>query len=69
MLGGKPETRHPFYFALQYCENLYRNFDKGEEVRLNLEDIDSADVSFTFGDSMAQLERNAEKPLFSKEAL
>ena len=69
MLGRKPQTKHPFYFALQYCESLYCNFDIGREVRLKISDIDTADISFTFGDSMAQMETQAMKPLFLKETL
>lgn len=68
-LGGKPQTKHPFYFVLQYCDNFYQNFEKGIEVRIPLKDIDNFDISFTFGDSMAQMEQETMKPLFLKSEL
>ena len=54
-LGGKPKTKHPYYFALQQCESLKRNFGFGEEYRLGLDLIDETDISFTFGDSIKQM--------------
>ena len=68
-LGGKPQTEHPYYFALQYCENFYCNFDKGAESRIALFGIDPSDVSFTFGDSVAQMEQPTRRPLFLKAGL
>ncbi len=68
-LGGKPQTRHPFYFVLQYCDAFCRNFGESVEVRLPLQDIDPSDISFTFGDSMAQMETSAMEPLFLRDTL
>lgn len=68
-LGGRPQTKHPFYFVLQHCENFYQNFDEGAEIKININDIDRADVSFTFGDSMAQMGKDSMKPMFLKDSL
>ena len=68
-IGGRPQTRHPFYFALEACESLQRNFGECEEVRICIDDVDDGDISFTFGDSMAQMETSNMRPLFSKQTL
>ena len=68
-IGGKPQTEHPFYFALHHCENLYVNFDCGLITRINLKDIDATDVSFTFGDSVAQMDSPNRKDPFLKDKL
>lgn len=68
-MGGKPETANPYYFALQYCENLYKNFDDGKAVTLNLKCIHPQDISFTFGDSVAQMESPDRKDPFMTDQL
>ena len=55
-LGGMPETHHPYYFAVERSESLLRNFGDTVETRLPLDDIDPAVISFTLGDSVAQME-------------
>jgi hypothetical protein len=69
LLGGKPQTKHPFYFVLQSCENFNRNFDYGKQIRLNTKDIDPSHISFTLGDSMAQMYAGSLQPLFLMETL
>ena len=68
-IGGKPQTEHPFYFALDHCENYYVNFDNGLITKINLNDIDKNDVSFTFGDSVAQMESPNKPEPFLKDKL
>ena len=53
-LGGNPQIKNPFYFTLQHSQSLYENFDKGEIIKIKLQDIDDTDISFTFNDSMAK---------------
>ncbi len=68
-MGGKPQTEHPFYFVVQHCDNLFVNFNSGVVTSFKLNHIDIHDISFTFGDSMAQMEK-AEKPVpFLKDTL
>jgi hypothetical protein len=54
-LGGNPQTEHPYYFALQHCDNLFQNFNRGKITKIPLNSIDPLDVSFTFGDSVAKM--------------
>ena len=68
-LGGKPQTEHPYYFAFHHCENLYTNFDSGVVTKIKLSDIDISDVSFTFGDSIAQMNRQSNPEPFLKDKL
>lgn len=55
-IGGKPQTRHLFYFALHQSEDLNKNFNYGKIIKVPLDDIDSDDISFTFGDSVAKFD-------------
>lgn len=68
-LGGKPKIKHPFYFAVQYSDSFYNYFDGGEKITLDLHTIDSSHISFCFGDSMAQMEKNNGISLFTKDEL
>ena len=68
-IGGQPQTEHPFYFALHYCENFNVNFDFGKTTKINLNDIDIFDVSFTFGDSVAKMDSPDRKDPFLKDKL
>ena len=68
-LGGKPQLKHPFYFVLEYCDAFYENFDHGVCVKLPLNEIDPFDISFTFGDSMAQFESDDRQPVFLVDTL
>ena len=68
-LGGKPKYKHPFYFVLEYSDVLHRNFDSGMSVALPLNHIDPLDVSFCFGDSMAQFESGNRQPIFTVDTL
>lgn len=68
-MGGKPETEHPYYFALQYCDSLCRNFEKPAEIRIKLDTIDPCHISFTLGDSMAQMEKTSEVKPFLRDTL
>ena len=63
-IGGQPETAHPLYFAVQNCDSLRRNFANSREYRVKLSQIDPRKVSFTWGDNMAQRERDALRPPF-----
>ncbi len=69
MLGGKPKTRHPFYFVLNGSDYLNKWFERGIITKLLLDDIDSEDVSFTFGDSMSMMDKAERRDPFLKETL
>ncbi len=69
MIGGKPQISHPYYFAVQFCENLYKNFDCGKAIKIKLDDIDILDVSFTFGDSVAKMDSPDRRNPFLKDKL
>ena len=71
-LGGKPETEHPIYFALQgggVIDNLYRNFDEAKTIAVPLSSIDPACLSFTYGDSVALYDHPARRGPFMKDSL
>lgn len=68
-MGGRPQTQHPLYFVLQGSEYLDGWFGKGTITRLNLSKIDEGHVSFTFGDSMAKMDKPERRPPFLKSAL
>lgn len=69
LLGGEPETEHPLYFVLNGSEYLDEWFGRGNVTRIPLEAIDARHVSFTFGDSMAKMDRPERREPFRKEAL
>lgn len=68
-LGGKPKNAHPVYFVLGESIYLKDWFENGVETKLLLSDIDSDDISFTFGDSMAKMDSADRMSLFNKESL
>lgn len=68
-LGGHPQTEHPLSFVLQGSEYLDKWFDQGRVVKIPLKDIPSEFISFTYGDSMAVLNRNEKLHMVTKEQL
>jgi hypothetical protein len=68
-LGGKPQSAHPIYFVLGESTYLNQWFEHGLQTRLLLDDIDSADISFTFGDSMSTMDSADRTNPFDKESL
>lgn len=68
-LGGKPKTKHPYYFALHSCQVFYENFNKGKMFRLPLSEIDPLHISFTFGDSVAKINASDRRDPFLKDTL
>lgn len=68
-LGGKPQNRHPIYFVLGESNYLNHWFEHGIQTKLPLDDIHSADISFTFGDSMSSMDSKDRMNLFNKESL
>ena len=68
-LGGKPVTKHPLYFVLHGSDYLNEWFDKGKITKICLNNIDSKHISFTFGDSMAKMNKPERKDPFLKETL
>lgn len=67
--GGKPTTSHPYYFVLHGSEYLNKWFGEGKITKLILNDINTKDISFTFGDSMARMDNPERKDPFAKEKL
>jgi hypothetical protein len=68
-LGGKPQSAHPLYFVLHESTYLNNWFENGIQTKLLLNEIDSADVSFTFGDSMSKMDAADRMNPFSKQTL
>ena len=68
-MGGEPETPHPLYFVLQGNQYLKNWFENGLETKIYLESISAKHISFTFGDSCAEMDNPKRKPLFSKTEL
>lgn len=68
-LGGTPKNANPLYFVLGESKYLKDWFQDGVETKLLLSDIDSDDISFTFGDSMAKMDSVDRMNLFNKESL
>lgn len=68
-LGGQPSTEHPLYFVLHGSEYLDEWFSNGKITKLSINDIDTKHISFTFGDSMAKMDKPERKELFLKEDL
>lgn len=56
-LGGMPEEKHPLSFVIEGSDYLFDWFGKGIESRLRLRDISPCHISFTIGDSGAELEK------------
>lgn len=67
ILGGKPKERHPLSFVLQGSEYLDDWFGNGSAVKIKLNDIPSEYISFTYGDSCAQLEKTGKVTIITKE--
>jgi hypothetical protein len=55
--GGKPDTGHPLYFVLEGSDYLSQWFDEGIRTELPLDAVDPQRVTFTFGDSVANIDR------------
>lgn len=68
-LGGAPRTEHPLYFVLHQSAFLDDWFGNGKVTRLPLSGIDARHISFTYGDSMAQMDRPTRQPPFTKADL
>ena len=68
-LGGKPLQEHPLSFVLQDSDYLDGWFDGGIVTKVPLNRIDSEHISFTYGDSMAVLERNGSFTMLTKDML
>lgn len=68
-IGGRPELDHPFSFVLLECEYLRKWFSDGESFRISLAEIPDEVISFTVGDSCAQIERGMTPEVFTKQML
>lgn len=68
-LGGKPLQEHPLSFVLQGSAYLNDWFDNGIVTRIPLSRIPSDRISFTYGDSMASLEKHSEFTMLTKDML
>ena len=68
-LGGKPVLQHPYSFTLMECEYLRKWFSEGEKIVLNLDEIPDDQISFTIGDSCAQITNGIEPEVLTKEML
>ena len=68
-LGGKPVLQHPYAFTLMECEYLRKWFSEGEKLVLDLDEIPDDQISFTIGDSCAQITNGMEPKVLTKEML
>ena len=71
-IGGKPQTEHPLYFFVHewdIVDKLWENKTDKIMKKIALNEIDICDVSFTFGDSCAMLDRPDRKAPFLKDKL
>ncbi len=68
-LGGKPKNANPLYFVLGESRYLNDWFENGIVTKLLLNNIDPADISFTFGDSMTKMDSEDRMNVFNKESL
>ena len=71
-IGGRPQTKHPLYFFVHEWDIAEKAWEgKVEKVvaKIPLNEIDICDISFTFGDSMAMLDRDDGRPPFLKDEL
>ena len=68
-LGGKPILQHPYAFTLMECEYLRKWFSEGEKLVLTLDEIPDEQISFTIGDSCAQITNGMEPEVLTKEML
>lgn len=68
-LGRKPINTHPLYFVLGESRYLNDWFENGIITKLLLSNIDPADISFTFGDSMSKMDSEDRMNVFDKESL
>ena len=68
-LGGKPVLAHPYSFTLMECEYLRKWFSNGEKIVISLEDVPDDQISFTIGDSCAQIINGMEPEILTKEML
>lgn len=68
-LGGKPELEHPFCFVLGESEYLEKWFSDGEKLTIALDVIPDEQISFTLGDSCAQVFKGQEPVVLTKAEL
>ena len=68
-LGGKPVLQHPYAFTLMECEYLRKWFSEGKKLVLDLDEIPDDQISFTIGDSCAQIINGMEPEVLTKEML
>jgi hypothetical protein len=67
--GGRPQNAHPLYFVLGESRYLNDWFEDGIKTKILLSNIDSADISFTYGDSMSKMDSDERMNPFTKESL
>lgn len=68
-LGGRPQTEHPLSFVLQGSEYLDKWFEHGIVTQIQLKNIPSEFISFTYGDSASTFRRNGKIHMITKEML
>ena len=68
-LGGRPVQEHPLSFVLQGSDYLDGWFGHGTVTTVPLSRVPAEAVSFTYGDSMASLERYGKLILLTKGML
>ena len=67
--GGRPLLLHPYSFTLMECEYLRKWLSGGEKLVLLLDEIPDDQISFTIGDSCAQITNGVEPEVLTREML
>jgi hypothetical protein len=48
--GGKPKSKFPHYFVVEECNWLESWYENSNYIKINIENINKAEISFTYGD-------------------
>jgi hypothetical protein len=68
-IGGMPQVKNPLYFVLGESEYLNKWFGGKNMIEIALNKIDTEDISFTFGDSCAKMNKPERRNPFMKKEL
>jgi len=68
-LGGKPKEKHPLYFYVHGWDLSKKFWANSVTEKLELDDINASDISFTFGDSHVENDTPERNRLFMKDEL
>ena len=67
--GGKPQEKHPLYFYVHGWDLSKKFWADSVTERLELDNIETCDISFTFGDSYKEVNNPDKSHFFMKDEL